>query len=347
MTPELLEQELKQKKINSMYLLYGKEEFLLNTCVKKIKKLFGEILPGINYVEIDETNINNLISEIQTPAFGFSKKLIIVKNSGLFKKKKISTKKKEVKNKKEENSLENSISKFINENISIIKDAVVVIFIEPEIEKNNLFNIIEKYGVVCNFEELNPGQIAARLKAICKAYKVNIDNKTMQVFIETCGTNMQVLINEIRKLIEYAGENGTITTESINKLSIKEMDAVIFDLTDSLGKKDIKNALDIIHELLYNKEPIQKILITLYNHFRRLYITSLAIEGNKDIASSLNLKPNQMFLVNKYKMQVKYFDKQTLLNILNKLIDLDYNNKQGNIDINVGLEAILCTYCGK
>ena len=32
---------------------------------------------------------------------------------------------------------------------------------------------------------------------------------------------MQDLINEIRKLIEYEGENGTISNEDIDKLAIK------------------------------------------------------------------------------------------------------------------------------
>ena len=44
MTPEKLEQELKQGKLNSIYLLYGKEEYLIDTSVKKIKKLFGNML---------------------------------------------------------------------------------------------------------------------------------------------------------------------------------------------------------------------------------------------------------------------------------------------------------------
>lgn len=48
---------------------------------------------------------------------------------------------------------------------------------------------------------------------------------------------MQDLINEIRKLIEYAGENGKIKKEDIDKLTIKKLESVIFDLTDSLGKK--------------------------------------------------------------------------------------------------------------
>lgn len=342
MTPEKLEQELRQGKLNSIYLLYGKEEYLIDTTVKKIKKLFGEMLLGINYIQIDETNTNNIISEIQMPSFGYEKKLIIVKNSGLFKKSKTGGRK----TSKTENSISEKIANFIEENLEMIKESVILVFVEAEIDANSLSKTIEKCGIACNFEKLKPAQIGARLKAICNAYKVNIDDRTMQEFIETCGTNMQVLINEIRKLIEYAGENGTIDPKAINLLSIKELDSVVFDLTDNLGKKNIAKALDILHELIYNKEPIQKILITLYGHFKRIYLTKLALDYNRNITEALNLKPNQMFLANKYKQQVGYFDRKNLRKILQELIDLDYNYKQGNIDINVGLEAILCTYCG-
>ena len=52
-----------------------------------------------------------------------------------------------------------------------------------------------------------------------------------------------------------------------------------------------------------------------------------------------------MFLVNKYKTQSNYFNENELKIILKELIDLDYKYKIGLIDINIGLEAILCAYC--
>ena len=97
--------------------------------------------------------------------------------------------------------------------------------------------------------------------------------------------------------------------------------------------------------MIYAKEPLQKILITLYNHFKKIYFTKIAIQNGKDITTSLNLKPNQTFLVNKYKMQAGYFKQGELEQILQKLRDLDYQYKNGLIDLQVGLEAILCRYC--
>lgn len=123
------------------------------------------------------------------------------------------------------------------------------------------------------------------------------------------------------------------------------MESVIFDLTDSLGKKDIKQAMTVLKNLLYAKEPIQKILITLYNHFKKLYITKLAIKQNRNVSESLDLKPNQAFLVTKYKTQANYFEQTELKQMLDELINLDTNYKSGMIDLNIGLEAILCRYC--
>lgn len=280
-----------------------------------------------------------IISDLETPCFGFEKKLIIAKNTGLFKKE---TKKK---NAKSDESIKGKLVKYLNENFEDIKNSVILVFIEEEAEKNDLLDFVNKNGIVCNFEYQKPAQIQARIKAITNAYKVNIDVPTLSYFIECCGTDMQDLINEIRKLIEYVGQGGTITKDDIDKLSIKKMESIIFDLTDSLGKKDTKTAIEVLRNLILAKEPVQKILITLYGHFKKLYLVKLALKENKDIIYSLDLKPNQTFLVNKYKTQAGYFKTSEIKRILKELCDLDYKYKIGLIDLDVGFEAILCAYC--
>lgn len=325
----------------SVKLLYGEEIYLLETRLKRMKKDFGELITGINYIQIGDTNVQELISDIETPAFGYEKKLIIARNTGLFKKEKKTAKGQELAT----NKLVAKIAEYIDENISIINEAVELVFVEEEVEKNTLYNAIEKNGEVLEFALLKLPELIQNIQKICAAYKVKIDNGTAKYFIECCGTNMQDLINEIRKLIEFVGQDGVITTKEVDILSIKQIDSVIFDLTDNLGKKDTKKAMEVLNNLLYAKEPIQKILITLYNHFKKLYIVKIAEENRKDLATSMKLKPNQLFLTTKYKMQAKYFSKQDIENIMEEFINLDVNYKTGLIDINVGLEAILCGYC--
>lgn len=168
-------------------------------------------------------------------------------------------------------------------------------FIDLEVDKNVVFEGISKNGIICNIEELKPLQLVKKLKQICNLYKVNCDEQTLNYLVETSRTNLQNLINEIRKLIEYAGENGTITIENVNNLAIKQMESVIFELTDNLATKKIDKSLEVLDNLIYQKEPVQKILITLYNHFKKIYLCNEAVKYNKDVVTSLSLKPNQTF----------------------------------------------------
>ena len=136
-TIENLEKELSQKKLNSIYLLYGEELFLLESCLKRIRNSYEQLVPGINYIKIDANNVNGLISDIQTPAFGYDKKLIIARDTGLFKK--------DGRKKVQANAeIVNKIVSYIEENIDIINETVTLVFVEQEADKNELYKAIEK-----------------------------------------------------------------------------------------------------------------------------------------------------------------------------------------------------------
>ena len=323
--------------LKSMYLLYGNEQYLIDQAINKIKKIFGEMLLGINYIMIDETNVENIISDIEMPAFGYDKKLIIAKNTGLFKKDG---------RKKAGSPIQEKLAEYIKENIEIIDESVILVFVEEEANKTVVYEQIEKNGgIISEIEELKQFQLTKKLKQICSLYKVNADENTLNYLVEMSGTNLQNLINEIRKLIEFVGENGTITIDDVNSLAVKQMESVIFELTDNLAIRKIDKALEILDNLIYQKEPLQKILITLYNHFKKIYLCTVAVKLNKDIITSLGLKANQTFLVPKYKKQATYFKTKELKQILKAFIDLDYKSKNGKLDIDVGLRSILCRYC--
>ena len=330
-----LEKEINTN-LKSLYLLYGQEQYLIEMSVKKIKKKFDELVQGINYILIDETNTEEIIPNIEMSAFGYDRKLIIVKNSGLFKKDG---------RKKNESPIQEKLSNYILENHEMLDESIVLVFVEEEADKNSVFDAILKYGSVCKIDELKVNQLVNKLKKICDLYEVNVTQATLNYFVENCGTNLQNLINEIRKLIEYKGKGGTIEIADINKLSIKQIESIIFDLTDNLATRKVDKSLEILDNLIYQKEPLQKILITLYGHFKKLYLCAEATNSNKDIVNILKLKPNQTFLINKYKNQAKHFKVKELRKILNDFADLDYNFKVGNIDLDVGLRSILCNNC--
>ena len=74
-------------------------------------------------------------------------------------------------------------------------------------------------------------------------------------------------------------------------------------------------------------------------------LNTFHIKQNKDLVEVLALKPNQIFLTSKYKRQAGYFNENEIEEILKELIELDYQSKNGLIDLDIGLKSILCKNC--
>ena len=325
-----------QNKLESIYLFYGEELFLIDNLIKTVKKKFGELVQGINYVQIDATSVDTLISNIEMPAFGYDKKLIIVRDSGLFTKDG---------RKKEAPAIQVEIAEYIKNNIDIIDESVCLVFVEEDIKASPVYEAISTHCIETKVNFLNEMQMRKKLTQICSLYKVNIEPNALAKLVETSGTNLQIQINEIRKLIEYAGEGGTIKVEDVEKLAIKEVSSVIFDLTDNLSIRNVKKAMEIYDDLIYSKTEDAMILFMLYQHFKKVLLYKIAKDNNKNIVKSLELRPNQEFLVKKYAQQASHYTQNQLISILHELADLDSNFKQGKIDLGIGLRSILCVYC--
>lgn len=159
-----------------IYLLYGEDNYIKNEFLKKIKKIFGVLSLGINYVQIDEDNVQNIISDIETPAFGYESKLIVARNCGLLKKK---------------NSISEKLAEYIEKSASSngdnkedILSGVELVIIEDDIDKNDLYKVIEKYGTIKECNEAKLPELIKKIKGITSAYGVEIKENTASYFIE-------------------------------------------------------------------------------------------------------------------------------------------------------------------
>ncbi len=157
-----------------IYLLYGEDNYIKNEFFKKIKKNFGELNLGINYIQMDENNVQNIISDIETPAFGYESKLIVAKNCGLLKKK---------------SPMSEKLAEYIegiadSKNNNDILHGVELVIIEDEVEKNSLYKMIEKYGTIKEYNEAKLPDLIKKVKSVTAAYGVVIQENTASYFIE-------------------------------------------------------------------------------------------------------------------------------------------------------------------
>ena len=311
--------------MENLYLIAGDDEYEKNNYVEKIKEQFTDLKKGINLIQIDKDNLYMLEQELSTYSFFNEPKLIIVKLQ------KKSTEEDESKSKKEwlTEDLEDKILNKI--------ETITLVFLEEGTSKGKLNKFIAKNGKVIVFDKKKPQELASWVQEFAKENGVIIEKAEAVYLVDLCGSNKQVLANEIMKLVDYV-ENCRITKDDIDKMCIKTSEVIIFDLTDSYGKKDIKATLKNLENLLENKEPLQKILIMITKHFKSLLLAKIALEQGKNVATELEISP---YPAKKYSEQSKNFSKEELIRIFQELAQLDIDSKVGKIDLKIGMQKII------
>ncbi len=127
-----------------------------------------------------------------------------------------------------------------------------------------------------------------------------------------------------------------------NELSGNE-DITVWDLTDSIGNKEIDKAVQILDKLLSKGERPFSLLLTIHEHLKKLDKCKLAVIQDKDVAEYLALKPNQTFLIQKYKRHSNNYTEEELYNIIKSFQDLRelYYHTKEKFDLKLGIKTIL------
>lgn len=308
-----------------LYLLYGTENYLIKKEIDKI--LNANSIEKINVSEynLEIDNFKDIIEDANTISLFADKKAIIVNNSYLFTGKSI----------KNENDPELFLDYFKNVN----PDSIIIFIVDSEKldERKKIVKEIKKIGTVKDFNKKN--DLTDILKNMFEGYNISIQD--IRFMIDRCGNNLDILSQEVNKIKIYKDEDKNITKEDIINLTSKNIDVDIFGFIDTIVNKNKNKALEIYKEMLINGEEPIKILVILANQFRIIYqakeLYKQGYSGN-DIATMIGIHPYRIKLALK---KVINYNSDTLLDYLEKLADLDYDIKIGNIESSLGLEMFI------
>ncbi|MFV0249982.1 MAG: DNA polymerase III subunit delta [Bacilli bacterium] len=310
-----------------IYLLYGLEDYLIFEQIKKITKENDINKFDISQYDIDNTKLEKIIDDALTmPLFG-EKKLILVENSYIF------TANNSKKGIKQNTEILEQYIKNINPNTILI----FYIF-EPKLDaRKKLVVLLKTKGQIVEFEK---GQnINNFIKKQFENYIIS--DKQIELLKNRIGENLYILVNEIEKIKVYKNENLKIEDTDIFELTNKNINTDIFLLIENIINNNKSDAIESYNEIIkMGEEPI-KIIVMLANQFRIMYQSKQLIKKGyleKDIASMLGVHPYRIKLGLE---KSKNYKDQQLLNIIEKLADLDSNIKLGKIDKNIGLELFI------
>lgn len=339
MSEEQLRQDIKTKNIRSLYLFYGPEEYLKKNYTGYIESLLlSDELKLMNKVVLEgKATPAAIIDNCETLPVFSEKRIVIVKNSGLFK-----VKKKEQTDKKGKQSRQNKQEDELANLFANMPKHVCLIFLEQEVDRRVKYvELIKDNGLVVEFDFRRPEELA---KWVIKMMRTNghiTDISTAAQMVEYCEPDMSNLYNEIEKLCAYAGDRTEITMNDVIKVCTRSVKSRIFDLTDAIAMRQCAKALSLLDDMITLKEPVQKIMFMIARQFRQLLQVKLLIEAGasqSEITSKLKLNP---YVAGKIIKQAQRFTTEKLEDAISVGLDLDIAIKTGKIEDRAAVELMI------
>lgn len=132
--------------------------------------------------------------------------------------------------------------------------------------------IIEgKDGVIfdCTIDPNNSGAAIKLLQEEARARSIELSPPIAAQLVERCGTDLQLLINELEKCALSAGNN-PITLEVVAEMTQPALHNTTFDLIDAIIDRRGAPALDIVRQLFAANISPEQLLGQLIGHLRLL-----------------------------------------------------------------------------
>lgn len=321
-----INQDIKNQVFQNIYLLYGDEGYLKKQYKDRLKEaVCKEDTINYAYFEGKGADVNEIISIADTMPFFAEKRLVVIENSGFFKK-------------ADEKMLEY---------LTRLSESTILVFVEEEVDRRGkMFKKTKELGYVCEMAVQTPATLGKWIAGILNQEGKKITKETLDYFLAVTGTDMNTISNELEKLICYAEGREEITQKDIGEICSTLAVSRIFDMVDAMGNKNRTKALEFYYDMIEVREPPMRILYMLSRQFRMIIEAKELLRNGMDrksIAEKLSLAP---FIVNKVLRQSEKFRDEDMKKALEECLCVEEDIKNGRLEDKTGVEIILIKYSG-
>ena len=306
-----------------VYLVYGPEAYMRRRLKEALRQaVAGDDTMNCTYREGREASVPEIKEIAETLPFFAEKRLIILENTGLLKKG----------------------GEELAEYIPEIPGTTVIVFVEEEVDKRSkLYKAIDRCGHTAECARLSENELKQFALAYFTKEGHRITGDAMDLFLDRAGEDMGHLMTEMEKLSAYT-EGRNILPEDVKAITSVTAQNRVFDMLDAMLRKKPKEALELYADLKALREPPMRILYLMTQQVNRLLQVKELDRGGvrmDGIAEATGMRP---FAVRQYLRQASAFTEEELKKRLEKLTELDFAVKSGNLSDAMAVELAMADF---
>ena len=315
-----LKAQLKEKKLFSLYVFYGDEEYLKEYYIKKIEALIPDAgLPEYNRIVISGRADYSEYDDVwESMPMMTDKRLVVIRDSNIF----ITRRSGDIKPPDDEQK------EFWQSKFKRIAEDTVIIFCEKNVDaRSALFKAASKAGFAVDFAYLSlPDLRAWIVRRVMKAGK-KIDTNTADYLVSVIDPGLATLENELDKLINYCGE--IVYRGDIEKVVSKALSVTVFGITEGIMEGNADKALGVLSEMKTQKQSVFGILYLIYSNVEKmLHLKMAGASSRNDAVSILGGSP---WAAARYLDGARGFSMQELVHMVRRIPEIDYEIKSGRV----------------
>lgn len=315
---EELKRSIKEQ-IYPCYIINGGESYLTTTALKTIENTLNLTMPDFNktiFTDESQKSAQEIVEACQVMPFCDERRLVVVQD---------------YLNKKSETERKVFANYLKKPNLS-----TVLVFFSTS--KNDFFTSLEPLAQKIECEKLSLENLFYLANEEAKNLNLKFSQSALKKLLDFCNYSPTKVVTEINKFKSILIQGEIIEEEDIEQNVAKDIEYVIFDLTNAISQKQNEKAFTLIDAMLKNKEQPSGVIATISNHFRRLFLVSRSEFSNTDLASMLNVKE---YAVSKYREQASRFSQKALKSIFDKCVEVEFMIKSGAMEAKNSLNFLL------
>lgn len=194
-----------------------------------------------------------------------------------------------------------------------------------------------------------PKEVSAWVMRRAQKLGLRLEPAALQLLSQNLGNQVQLVDQELRKLLAYRGGAGNITVEDVRvMMPYAALADVVFDMVDAIGQRHPGAAVRHLHRLIdpaTKTDEFLRIFGMMVRQFRLLIQTRwLADSGAKqqEITQQLGLHP---YVGEKMLAQARQFSMEQLREAYRLLRQTDLALKTGQLPYAMALELLIAQLC--